>query len=161
MVSLTSVLILDNVSVKLKDDGDVCITMTPSLSPFPPPSPPSFLVCSVSSLRPSGRTRSTCGRWHEVRTEGAGVEKQTLSRFPCVLLSSVFKEEAGRKNKTKKKKHMTVCIHRFILLWPFLLPLIRWYLHFRARESSQTTTVRLHSHLDWLQRNQVRKAINQ
>lgn len=36
MVSLTSVLILDNVSVKLKDDGDVCITMTPSLSPFPP-----------------------------------------------------------------------------------------------------------------------------
>lgn len=75
-----------------------------SVFPSAPPSPPSFLVCSVSSLRPSGRTRSTCGRWHEVRTEGAGVEKQTLSRFPCVLLSSVFKEEAGRKNKTKKKK---------------------------------------------------------
>lgn len=166
MVSLTSVLILDNVSVKLKDDGDVCITMTPSLSPFSllPPPPRHHRRSSFVRSRhfdPLGALgRLAADDTKCARRARVWRNKRWADFRVCCWARSLKRKLAGR-TKQNKKKHMTVCIHRFILLWPFLLPLIRWYLHFRARESSQTTTVRLHSHLDWLQRNQVRKAINQ
>lgn len=109
MVSLTSVLILDNVSVKLKDDGDVCITMTPSLSPFsllPPRHHRRSSFVRSRHFDPLGALgRLAADDTKCARRARVWRNKRWADFRVCCWARSLKRKLAGRTKNKKKKAH--------------------------------------------------------